>query len=104
MLQNGIDSVTKVSTRLCGCLEPTLRLRSKITGDERKLRDSFINDRTQRDVHVTGDNRREKPRDYLRKERFPPIFRERGYDRIYPRSPEIVAAAMIHSHHDDSRA
>lgn len=64
-------------------LEPALTAIEGNCGDERKLRDGFMNDRRQRkDVHVTGDNRREKCRDYLREKRslspLPLISRERS--------------------------
>lgn len=57
------------------CLEPALTAIEGNCGDERKLRDGFMNDRRQRkDVHVTGDNRREKCHDYSREKRFPPLL------------------------------
>lgn len=60
----------KSTSRLC--LEPALTAIEGNCGDERKLRDSFMNDQRQkRDVH--GGNRREKCRDYLREKRFPPL-------------------------------
>lgn len=60
----------KSTSRLC--LEPALTAIEGNCGDERKLRDSFMNDQRQiRDAYVTGGNRREKCRDYLREKRSP---------------------------------
>lgn len=70
----------KSTSRLC--LEPALTVIEGNCGDERKLRDSFMNDQRQkRDVHVTGGNRREKCRDYLREKKFlppPPLLDLQG--------------------------